>query len=67
MVANDMKLRFPNQLFINNEFVDASDSKTFDTVNPTDESVSVPAGLCLLASCTPPLLAGHLRCGQGQS
>ncbi|KAK2165320.1 hypothetical protein LSH36_52g08014 [Paralvinella palmiformis] len=37
--VNNMEVRFPNQLFINNEFVDSSDGKTFDTVNPTDETV----------------------------
>ena len=36
-----MDLRIPHQLFINNKFIDASDGKTFDTINPTDESVSI--------------------------
>jgi len=31
---------FPHQLFINNEFVDASDGVTFDTICPYDERVS---------------------------
>ncbi|XP_038054294.1 mitochondrial 10-formyltetrahydrofolate dehydrogenase-like isoform X2 [Patiria miniata] len=39
MHINDMDIEFPNQLFINNDFVDAEDGKTFDTINPTDESV----------------------------
>jgi len=30
---------FPHQLFINNEFVDASDGGTFDTICPYDEQV----------------------------
>jgi len=33
-------MKFPNQLFINGEFKDAADGKTYDTINPTDESVS---------------------------
>ena len=37
---NEMDIKFPNQLFINNEFIDASDGNTFDTINPTDGSVS---------------------------
>jgi len=39
-------VRFPNQLFINNEFCDASDGGVFETINPNDESVicSVPKG-----------------------
>ena len=36
---NNMTLRFPNQLFINNEFIDASDGNTFDTINPSDNTV----------------------------
>jgi formyltetrahydrofolate dehydrogenase len=39
MHVNNMDLEFPHQLFINNEFVDSSDGNTFDTINPTDESV----------------------------
>lgn len=40
MVVNKRKLRFPNQLFIQNEFVDSSNpEKTFKTINPTDETV----------------------------
>ena len=31
---------FPHQLFINNEFIDASDGGTFDTICPYDEQVS---------------------------
>ena len=37
--ANKMELSFPNQLFISNEFADSSDGKTFDAINPSDESV----------------------------
>jgi formyltetrahydrofolate dehydrogenase len=34
-----MDVTFPHQLFINNEFVDASDGQTFDNMNPSDESL----------------------------
>ena len=37
--ANNMEIDYPNQLFINNEFIDASDGGTFKTINPADESV----------------------------
>ena len=37
--ANKMKLSFPHQVFIDNEFVDSSDGVTYDTINPADESV----------------------------
>lgn len=47
MRANDMDLTFPNQLFVNNEFIDASDGNTFVTVNPTDESE-----ICRVAKAT---------------
>ncbi|XP_071816026.1 mitochondrial 10-formyltetrahydrofolate dehydrogenase-like isoform X2 [Apostichopus japonicus] len=39
MEVNNMTIRFPHQLFINNQFVDAKDNVTFETINPTDESV----------------------------
>ncbi|GLH15904.1 Probable methylmalonate-semialdehyde dehydrogenase [acylating], mitochondrial [Gryllus bimaculatus] len=37
--ANNMTLHFPNQLFINGEFVDAVPNTTLDSINPHDESV----------------------------
>jgi len=39
---------FPHQLFIGNEFVDASDGGTFDTICPYDEQVF--ALFCVFAS-----------------
>ena len=43
--ANNMEIRCPHQCFINNEFIDASDGKTYQTINPTDESA-----ICELAA-----------------
>ena len=43
--ANNLEIRCPHQCFINNEFVDASDGKTYQTINPTDESA-----ICELAA-----------------
>ncbi|KAL5013525.1 hypothetical protein ScPMuIL_007795 [Solemya velum] len=37
--VNKMDIRFPRQVFIDNEFVEAADGNTFDTINPNDESV----------------------------
>lgn len=34
--------KFPTQLFLNNEFVDASDKRTFDSINPATEAVIAP-------------------------
>ena len=34
-----MTVRMPYQLFINGEFVDSSNGRTFDCINPTDGSV----------------------------
>jgi len=42
-----MELKFPNQLFVNNEFIDASNGDTFETINPADESV-----ICKVAKAT---------------
>ncbi|XP_023573094.1 mitochondrial 10-formyltetrahydrofolate dehydrogenase [Octodon degus] len=36
--ANGMTVRMPHQCFIDGEFVDADDGKTYDTVNPADGS-----------------------------
>lgn len=43
-----MDLKFPNQIFINNEFINASDGGTFTTINPADETV-----ICSVAKATP--------------
>ncbi|CAG2215509.1 ALDH1L [Mytilus edulis] len=48
MHVNDMDISFPRQLFIDNEFVDASSGATFNTINPSDESV-----ICSIAKGTP--------------
>ncbi|XP_034251453.1 cytosolic 10-formyltetrahydrofolate dehydrogenase [Thrips palmi] len=39
MTANNMELKFPRQLFIDGQFVDAEGGRTIDTVNPADETV----------------------------
>ena len=43
--ANNLEICCPRQCFINNEFLDASDGKTYQTINPTDE-----AAICELAA-----------------
>lgn len=47
MKKNNMDISFPHQLFIDNEFIDASNGAMYDTVNPTDESV-----ICKVAKAT---------------
>lgn len=37
--VNNMDVSFPNQLFINNQFLNSSSGKVLDSINPTDESV----------------------------
>nr|CAD7400413.1 unnamed protein product [Timema cristinae] len=37
--ANNMDINFPNQLFINGQFVDSEHGKVLDTINPNDESI----------------------------
>ena len=41
MDVNHMTIQMPYQLFINGEFVDSSNGRTFDTINPTHGSVSI--------------------------
>ncbi|XP_048212731.1 mitochondrial 10-formyltetrahydrofolate dehydrogenase isoform X1 [Perognathus longimembris pacificus] len=36
--VNEMTVKMPYQCFINGQFMDADDGKTYDTVNPTDGS-----------------------------
>uniref|UniRef100_A0A8C0K6Z8 10-formyltetrahydrofolate dehydrogenase n=1 Tax=Canis lupus dingo TaxID=286419 RepID=A0A8C0K6Z8_CANLU len=38
--VNEMTVKMPYQCFINGQFTDANDGKTYDTINPTDGSVS---------------------------
>jgi len=37
-----VSVTFPHQLFISNEFVDASDGGTYETICPYDEQVQIP-------------------------
>lgn len=39
--VNNMTVKMPHQCFINGKFEDAENGKTYDTINPTDGSVSV--------------------------
>ncbi|KAG6464177.1 hypothetical protein O3G_MSEX014337 [Manduca sexta] len=39
MEVNKMKIKFPTQLFIDGQFVNADSGKTLTLINPTDESV----------------------------
>ena len=52
MHVNNTDIKFPNQLFINNEFIDASDGVTFDTINPADCSVSRTAQQAVIFQMT---------------
>lgn len=38
--VNKLTLHMPHQLFIGGEFVDAEGARTYETINPTDGSVS---------------------------
>uniref|UniRef100_A0A8D0M7A9 10-formyltetrahydrofolate dehydrogenase n=1 Tax=Sus scrofa TaxID=9823 RepID=A0A8D0M7A9_PIG len=37
--VNEMTVKMPYQCFINGQFTDADDGKTYDTINPTDGSI----------------------------
>uniref|UniRef100_A0A7M4FKP7 10-formyltetrahydrofolate dehydrogenase n=1 Tax=Crocodylus porosus TaxID=8502 RepID=A0A7M4FKP7_CROPO len=37
--VNNMTVKMPYQCFINGQFMDAEDGKTYDTINPTDGSI----------------------------
>lgn len=38
--VNNMTVKMPHQCFINGKFVDAENCQTYDTINPTDGTVS---------------------------
>eukprot|EP00064_Thunnus_orientalis_P017291 superscaffoldBa00003635_g17372 len=38
--VNNMTVKMPHQCFVNGQFEDAEDGKSYDTINPTDGSVS---------------------------
>lgn len=51
---NKLTLRMPHQLFIGGTFVDAEGAKTYETINPTDGSVSTGLGPSFSPShCSP--------------
>ncbi|OWK16783.1 ALDH1L2, partial [Cervus elaphus hippelaphus] len=45
---NEMTVKMPYQCFINGQFTDAEDGKTYDTINPTDGSVSSDLVVCAI-------------------
>jgi len=45
MDVNKMTINMPYQLFINGEFVDSESGRTFETINPTDETVLAKVAL----------------------
>ncbi|XP_058424504.1 mitochondrial 10-formyltetrahydrofolate dehydrogenase [Diceros bicornis minor] len=47
--VNQMTVKMPYQCFINGEFTDADDGKTYDTINPTDGSTICKVSYASLA------------------
>lgn len=45
MALQPLPEKFPTQLFINGEFVDAADKRTYDSINPATEEVIAPISL----------------------
>ncbi|XP_078531172.1 mitochondrial 10-formyltetrahydrofolate dehydrogenase [Lissotriton helveticus] len=46
---NSMTVNMPHQCFINGQFMDAEDGKTYETINPTDGSVICKVSYCSVA------------------
>ena len=57
--ANGMSIQCPHQLLINGEFVNSSWGRTYNTINPTNETVSYYCTILLLLMST----VGHMYCG----
>ncbi|KAG8439407.1 hypothetical protein GDO86_005572 [Hymenochirus boettgeri] len=47
--VNNMTVKMPYQCFINGQFVDADNGKTYNTINPTDGSVISKVSYCSVA------------------
>ncbi|MEE6480156.1 hypothetical protein FKM82_012477 [Ascaphus truei] len=47
--VNNMTVKMPHQCFINGQFLNADDGKTYDTINPTDGSVICKVAYCSVA------------------
>ncbi|XP_017396069.1 mitochondrial 10-formyltetrahydrofolate dehydrogenase [Cebus imitator] len=47
--VNEMTVKMPYQCFINGQFTDADDGKTYDTINPTDGSIICKVSYASLA------------------
>lgn len=65
MEVNKMKIKFPCQLFINGEFVDAEGGKTLPTVNPATEEVICNVSIMFNVVIHPPInllnITGSMR------
>ncbi|XP_060101565.1 mitochondrial 10-formyltetrahydrofolate dehydrogenase [Heteronotia binoei] len=46
---NNMTVKMPYQCFINGQFIDAEDGKTYDSINPTDGSVIAQVSLATVS------------------
>lgn len=46
---NSMTVNMPHQCFINGQYMDAEDGKTYETINPTDGSVICKVSYCSVA------------------
>lgn len=59
-----MTVKMPYQCFINGQFIDAEDGKTYDSINPTDGSVSKTCNEhCVFALVCPHFLKQGLLSG----
>ncbi|XP_053110063.1 mitochondrial 10-formyltetrahydrofolate dehydrogenase [Hemicordylus capensis] len=47
--VNHMTVKMPYQCFINGQFIDAEDGKTYDSINPTDGSVIAKVSLATVS------------------
>lgn len=60
--ANKMKLRFPCQLFINGEFVDAESGLKLPVINPADEKMICEVGFLTFIQKLQEIFINGFRC-----
>ncbi|XP_048355791.1 mitochondrial 10-formyltetrahydrofolate dehydrogenase isoform X1 [Sphaerodactylus townsendi] len=64
--VNNMTVKMPHQCFINGQFIDAEDGKTYDSINPTDGSVIAQVSLATVSDVDKAVAAAKEAFEQGE-
>nr|XP_056703525.1 mitochondrial 10-formyltetrahydrofolate dehydrogenase [Euleptes europaea] len=64
--VNNITVKMPHQCFINGQFIDAEDGKTYDSINPTDGSVIAQVSLATISDVDKAVAAAKEAFEQGE-